>query len=183
MKPMKQTVILIVLGSLDLVTTIVLIRRHGAAEANPLMAGFLSKGISVFILAKLGLLLTPIALLEWSRRFSPAFVIRACNTAIAAYLCLYAVGVVRANIGPDERLAYAWQARTVWEKTRQRIEYKRATGLLPASQFDSKDRASGEPEYVGMRTGLADDKYLPIANISNGARPQRSLDTAPLGPL
>ena len=141
MRPMPQTFVLIALGCLDLLTTVALVLRHGAAEANPLMAAILSKGLFAFVMTKLALLLAPVAILEWGRRFSPAFVLKACNAAIAAYICLYAAGVARVNLGPNVQTAYGSQDPRVWQQIRQTIEWKRAAGLLPPIVYEREQAA------------------------------------------
>src|SRR5207248_3241004 len=100
MRLQRQTLALGALGVVDLFTTLAFIHFHGAAEANPLMAAFLSQGILAFLAAKLGLLIGPLSILEWARRFNPIFVTRAVNAAMIAYVCFYAVGVARVNAEP-----------------------------------------------------------------------------------
>jgi hypothetical protein len=84
----------------DLLTTLWLLKYHQAAEANPLMAIFVSQGITAFIVAKLVLTVIPLGALEWARKRRPMFVHRALNLVIAAYLLIYVVGVVRVNSVP-----------------------------------------------------------------------------------
>ncbi len=155
MKPMKQTILLAALGCLDLITTIVLIVRHGAAEANPLMASFLTKGLFVFITAKIALLITPIAILEWGRRFSPTFVLKSCNAAIVAYVCLYGAGVIKINNGPDVSAAYGSEDPRVWQRIQATIAEKRATGRLPAVIYErERERdAAMQGQYSDLPIG------------------------------
>jgi hypothetical protein len=122
----RQTHILAVLCLLDLLTTLWLLRYHGAAEANPLMARFLNQGVPMFILAKMVCFVLPLACIEWAWRRRPLFVRRAANLTILAYVGLYIVGVGRANSGPGP-----WDVRDddpkrriVWTQIQQAIRDK-----------------------------------------------------------
>lgn len=96
----RQTCILAGICLFDLLTTLWLLKYHQAAEANPLMAVFVSQGIMAFIAAKLTLTVMPLGILEWARKRRPMFVHRALNLSIAAYLFLYVIGVARVNFVP-----------------------------------------------------------------------------------
>src|SRR2546421_4139095 len=65
--------IILVVGMLDMVTTLVWIDRHGAREANPIFQSYLQLGVPAFIVAKISLLVAPICLLEYARRHRPRF--------------------------------------------------------------------------------------------------------------
>jgi hypothetical protein len=127
MKPCKQTCLLAIICLLDLISTLWLLHRHGAAEANPLMARFLAHGALAFVLAKVAFVALPLGLIEWARRHRPLFVKRAANLAIAAYLTCYIVGVARANsvrypedLGTDDPNRIA-----LWTQTQKRLNEKR----------------------------------------------------------
>lgn len=96
----RQTWILAGISLFDLLTTLWLLKYHQAAEANPLMAIFVSQGIVAFIVAKLTLTVMPLGILEWARKRRPMFVNRALNLVIAAYLFIYVIGVARVNSVP-----------------------------------------------------------------------------------
>ncbi len=96
----RQTYILAGICFFDLLTTLWLLQYHQAAEANPLMAVFVSQGVLAFIAAKMTLTVMPLGMLEWARKRRPMFVHRALNLVIAAYLFIYVVGVVRVNAVP-----------------------------------------------------------------------------------
>src|SRR5687767_3276559 len=103
MRPRLQTVALAAIGIADLISTLFFIGAANAAEANPLMARILHFGPAAFVQAKLLLLLVPLVILELARRKHPAFVARAVNAGIVAYVGLYTVGVAHINRPPDPR--------------------------------------------------------------------------------
>jgi len=148
MKPMRQTYILATLGLIDLATTMALVSRCGAAEANPLMATLLSRGLFVFIFGKITFLFGPLAVLEWSRRANPVFVARAGSSAIAAYIVLYAAGIIRANIIRVPAGLYEAQDPRVWRHIQQTIDWKRSAGLLPPAVY-----TAAEPKDVSTTSG------------------------------
>lgn len=137
MKLSKQFYLLAAIGLLDLFSTIWLVSHRGAAEANPLMARFLELGVGVFVLVKLLFLVVPLVVLEWSRRRTPVFARRAMNVATAAYLSLYILGVVRANVRPiiaeKSLLMPDAKALSVWNTLQDRIAVKRKLGLIDAT--------------------------------------------------
>jgi len=81
----------IILGicALDLVVTIWLVRTHRAVEGNPLMSYYLDRGWNVLVEVKLLLVLFPIFVAEWGRRYRPHFVRRMLRLAIAVYVGVY----------------------------------------------------------------------------------------------
>ncbi len=114
----------------DLVTTIWWANRTGAAEANPLMAGFLAQGIVVFVVAKLALTAGPLGLLEWARPKRPKFVTHAMNIGAVAYLGVYTAGVVHINKTPTDAqvnkiAADAPEADLQWIKIREHLRVKK----------------------------------------------------------
>jgi hypothetical protein len=121
----RQTLALGAIGIIDLVTTLVFINHNGAAEANPLMATFLTHGIAVFLTAKLCFLAGPLLVLEWARKSRPVFVARALNVGMIAYVCLYMAGVTRVNAEPDwDHLEFAGP-KEVWQQIEARIQVQR----------------------------------------------------------
>src|SRR6476469_2202225 len=97
MRISRESWIIACIGVADLVTTLVWVHYHGAREANPLFAHYLAMGFVWFALMKVVLLAGPILLLEWARGHKPMFTRRASQFAIAAYLCMYGVGVAKLN--------------------------------------------------------------------------------------
>ena len=101
MKLSRESWILLVLGTADLVSTILWIERGLAQEANPLFHYFWNQGVPVFVAAKYVFLLGPILLLEWARRRRPRFALWGLRTGVLAYLFLYGAGVASINSMPN----------------------------------------------------------------------------------
>lgn len=95
----KESLILIGICIVDLVSTLFLLNTRAALEGNPLMAFYLSYGIGAFIMAKLTLVVLPVFIVEWSRQFRPKFVRSMLRAAIVAYLAAYLVMFVSVNMG------------------------------------------------------------------------------------
>lgn len=100
MRLMRESLLLIAIGLADLFTTLVLLSNRGAREGNPLMAYYLQFGVGVFVVVKLALLLLPIFVAEWSKRYRPRFVRWMLRGAIAAYVGSYLVLFVVVNLAP-----------------------------------------------------------------------------------
>ena len=132
-----QTMTLAAIGIADLVTTLLFIGAAGAGEANPLMAPLLQLGPIVFIQAKLLLLLAPLAVLEWARRYRPRFVHRAVNCGIAAYVVLYGAGIAHLNRKVDIA-----QLVTTGVSNRQLQEQRKMLGLSPGKDLRVLARAA-----------------------------------------
>ncbi len=89
---------LIVVGLLDLASTIVLLGAGRAVEMNPLMAEVLRFGLPAFVAAKLSSLALFVAVIEWYRRARDASAAQAVGRfTVAAYLSLYVLGFALAN--------------------------------------------------------------------------------------
>lgn len=97
MKIAKETWIIMAIGIADLATTILFIQHHGAQEANPLFKRYWEMGVTVFVCAKIALLLGPLCVLEWARKKNPRFVSCALRSAIAAYVVMYGIGFYKLN--------------------------------------------------------------------------------------
>lgn len=97
MKVTRESWLILIIGALDLLTTLMWVWGHGAQEANPIFRYYLAMGPAWFIIAKFTCILCPILLLEFARRTSPRFAANGARVAIAGYLALYAVGVTRLN--------------------------------------------------------------------------------------
>lgn len=107
-----EGITLIAIFIADLVLTLILVRWHGAAEGNPIMAYCLSHGTLAFILGKTIMSGIPLVMLEYARRANPAFVRKCMRGAICAYLVMYGVGVYQLNCSAadaaQQRETRAW---------------------------------------------------------------------------
>lgn len=84
-----QSLLLIGIGLIDLISTIVLLELGIVTEANPLMRSLLPYGWTAFISFKCFTLLTYIAVITWYRQRRPRAGVIVENFTIAAYLCIY----------------------------------------------------------------------------------------------
>jgi hypothetical protein len=89
MRISRESIVLIGICVADLASTVLLLRYRAAIEGNPVMSYYLDMGIPVFVVAKASLVLLPIFVAEWARRFHPQFVTQSLRVAIAAYLGVY----------------------------------------------------------------------------------------------
>ncbi len=96
MKISRESIIIAVIGMVDMVTTLIMVQR-GAWEGNPIFEYYLAMGVPWFILMKSIFILAPIFLLELARRHRPVFTKWASRVAIMAYLGLYVIGVMHLN--------------------------------------------------------------------------------------
>lgn len=94
----RESQVLILICLLDLASTLVLLSQGQAREGNPLMQFYLHIGVWAFVCIKLALVILPIFVAEWSMRYRPKFVRAMLRTAIAAYLSLYFVVFLSANV-------------------------------------------------------------------------------------
>jgi hypothetical protein len=97
---MRESLILITIGLVDLWFTLQLMAGRQATEGNPLMAYYLQFGVGAFVIMKLVLLLLPVFVAEWSKLYKPEFVRWMLRGAIAAYLGMYLVGFAIYNVRP-----------------------------------------------------------------------------------
>lgn len=97
---MKESWLLMAIGAADLILTVGLLGGRVAVEGNPLMAYYLRFGVGAFVLAKLTLLLLPIFIAEWSKRYRPRFVTFMMRSAIAAYVGVYLLLFISVNVVP-----------------------------------------------------------------------------------
>ena len=102
----RESLILISICILDLVSTLFLLNTRGVFEGNPLMSFYLNYGIGAFILAKLTLVVLPLFVAEWSRQFKPKFVQVMLRATIVAYLASYLVLFLIVNMGFFYNLPY-----------------------------------------------------------------------------
>jgi len=91
---------LVVIGLVDLLTTLVWLRTGHAVEINPIMAAVLRCGLGLFIALKLGTLAAYVVVMEWyRRRHSAAFARVVGRITVASYLGIYAVSFACVNAG------------------------------------------------------------------------------------
>jgi len=96
---LPETTVLVVIGGLDLLSTVYLLATHQAREANPLFVGLLHTfGPGGFIAFKALMLAVPLVILEMARRTHPDFVRRALRVGIVLYLGLYVGAYLRNNL-------------------------------------------------------------------------------------
>src|SRR3984957_20229049 len=95
---LPESTLLVVIGGLDLISTIYLLATNRAHEANPLFATLLNSfGVIGFIVFKALMLGIPLTIAELARHRHPKFVRTALRIGIAAYVCLYLVAYLRNN--------------------------------------------------------------------------------------
>lgn len=98
MRLARETWLLLVIGLLDLASTVWFVCLGIAWEANPVMYWYLERGgMWVFCLVKVILVIFPLAILEWVRRVEPYLGQWALRLALLGYLLLYPTLVWRAN--------------------------------------------------------------------------------------
>jgi hypothetical protein len=95
----RESLFLIGICTADLISTLLLIGNGGVAEGNPLMGFYLRYGIGTFVMVKLSLILLPIFIAEWGKRYRPRFVRAMLRATIAVYLGMYLLVFVMTNVG------------------------------------------------------------------------------------
>lgn len=100
MKLCKESKIVAGICLADLVSTIVFMDQHGAAEANLVMRFYLQYGMAAFIAAKCLLFLPALGIAEWYRQRNPRLITGTLRLVIVLYVGLYGVGVYSLNGGP-----------------------------------------------------------------------------------
>ena len=115
MKMARESWLLAGICLLDLATTLWLVHRYGAIEANSLMRYYLHLGYLPFVAVKMLLVAGPLCVLEWARRRRPQFVTAMLRVAVVLYVALYASVVWRVNGRSDseEDLTYI-ESITTW---------------------------------------------------------------------
>jgi hypothetical protein len=94
---LPETILLMVIGSIDLLSTIYLVATGQAREANPLFAQLLHMGPWAFVAFKAVFLAGPLAIAESARNHNEPFVRSALRMGIILYLGFYAIAFARAN--------------------------------------------------------------------------------------
>ncbi|RYG25558.1 hypothetical protein EON82_06635 [bacterium] len=80
--------------TLDMISTLYLIRAHIAIESNPWMAVLLAHSDAAFLVVKGATYLVPITILELLRPVRPELVPRAMRACLFGYLALYLLGSI-----------------------------------------------------------------------------------------
>lgn len=95
---MPTNLVLLLIGVLDLATTVFWIQTGRAVEFNPVMAAALEIGLAYFICLKLSTLVAYVGVVEWYRRCRrPEFAATVSNLTLAAYVCIYSISFVCVN--------------------------------------------------------------------------------------
>jgi hypothetical protein len=97
MRVSSETWIVAALCAADLLSTLFLVRQHGADEGNSLMSFYLQHGTGTFIAAKCLLFVPALLIAEWYRRRNPRLISTSLRGVIVMYLVFYAVGVFQVN--------------------------------------------------------------------------------------
>jgi hypothetical protein len=93
----RETWLLGLFCTLDMLFTVWLLHKGLAKEANPVMEFYVDRGLWAFIAVKSLLFVAPLTVLELLRRKRPRFVQTLLRVGIAAYLLVYGIGGLRAN--------------------------------------------------------------------------------------
>jgi hypothetical protein len=80
--------------TLDMISTLYLIRAHIAIESNPWMATLLAHSDAAFLIVKGATFLVPITILEVLRPLRPELVQRALRACLFGYLAMYLIGSI-----------------------------------------------------------------------------------------
>lgn len=99
----RESYIILMICLFDLVATIWLVATHRALEGNPVMSFYLDQGWNALIGVKLLLVIFPIFIAEWGRRYRPRFVRRMLRLAIAMYLGIYVLAFANVDIMASAR--------------------------------------------------------------------------------
>ena len=81
----------VIIGLLDLITTIFLVCTGRAVEANPVMAALLDAGLPIFIVGKASTLAAYFLVMEWYKQRNLSFVQAIGKFTALAYLASYTV--------------------------------------------------------------------------------------------
>ncbi|HUV03699.1 MAG TPA: DUF5658 family protein [Armatimonadota bacterium] len=94
----RETYVLLVIYIIDLAVTAWLVLTGQAAEGNPIMSYYMSKGWGILVGMKAVLFVLPIFVLEWCRRYRTIFVHRMLRFAIIVYVGMYVAAFASAAI-------------------------------------------------------------------------------------
>jgi hypothetical protein len=113
MKLTRESLLLLGICAIDLVVTLLLLKKGTAWEGNPLMGFYLRYGVGTFVMMKLTLILLPIFIAEGSRQYRPRFVRVMLRATIAVYLGTYLLLFVSVNLVPIVADAHSSATHTV----------------------------------------------------------------------
>jgi hypothetical protein len=94
---LKESLILIILGIIDLFFTIYLIFTGLFTEGNPILSFYLQKSLILFILAKMYLTLVTVFILEIIKKQNAIFVRNVLRLGIVFYFMIYMFGFIALN--------------------------------------------------------------------------------------
>ena len=94
----RETLLLGLVCSADLLLTAILISTGRFTEANPILAHYLQYGLGAMCLVKLASYTVPLALAEWYRQYKPEFVTRLLRVTLFLYVAGYLAGITAVNI-------------------------------------------------------------------------------------
>lgn len=90
--------LLVIIGVVDLLTTVYWLITGQIIEVNPIMAAVLSMGMGVFIGTKLLTLVAYIVVMEWYRRYrNPALAQVIGLATVVGYISIYAISFCCVN--------------------------------------------------------------------------------------
>lgn len=97
-KILPVNIALILIGLLDLGTTVAWLISGHIIEYNPIMAAVLKAGLPTFIAVKLATIIAYVAFMEWYRHHrSAAVAIIVGNFTVVSYICIYFVSFFCVN--------------------------------------------------------------------------------------
>lgn len=108
---MRESWILIAICLTDLLVTLGVLADPRVREGNPLMRYYLDFGVGAFVAVKLVLVVMPIFIAEYSKRYRPAFVKSMLRLAIFAYLGAYVLLFAGVNLRPLTQDYVGFRAR------------------------------------------------------------------------
>ena len=97
MKIARETWLLGLICTIDMLLTAWLLGRGVAREANPVMRFYVDMGLPTFVAVKTLLYFAPLFVLELIRPRRPRFILALLRVGIAAYLIVYGIGVLGVN--------------------------------------------------------------------------------------
>jgi hypothetical protein len=94
----RESLALFIICIADTLSTMALVSKGLAVEANPWMRHCLECGGVAFFLVKMVPVAALIALAEWRKRSRPQFVRRALLVAVIIYVSAYAISMAAVNV-------------------------------------------------------------------------------------
>ena len=91
---LRESILLAIICTADMVSTLYWVRNGMAVESNPLFVAPLAHSDATFLALKGASYLVPIAILEALRSVRPEAVVRALRACLVGYVALYALGLI-----------------------------------------------------------------------------------------